>query len=238
MTATHGWGLSEQHLALDALVAFVDGELSPAARDRAAAHIARCPACAGDAATQRQARAEVRAAQAPAMSQHLLRALRSIPSETDIPGQPDELALTPEGQLVTVERQVRSVTALGRSAPLGSSTPLGLGRRLFAASPAPQEPTAHRHGPGRRTRQGAGVVFSGLVLGALAIMNLPTDHEQEPPVPQPQPQLPGGNYLPAAVPLSARQGTPALPTSATSVQPTMPAVAPPFSADPAGGSLP
>lgn len=236
MTATHGWGLAEQHLALDALVAFVDGELSPAARDRAAAHIACCPACASDAATQRQARAEVRAAQAPAMSPQLLRALRSIPSETDVPSQPDELALTPEGQLVTVERQVRSAAALGKGAPLGSSTPLGLGRRLFSASPAPQESAAPSHGPGRRTRQGAGVVFSGLVLGALAIMNLPTDHvEHESPVPQPP--SPGGN-LPVAVPLSARQGMPAIPTSAVSAQPPVPAGTQPFPTGSAGDSLP
>ena len=56
MTARRGWSLPE-HLALDALVAFVDGELSPSAYDRAAAHLAHCSACSAEAAAQRQARA-------------------------------------------------------------------------------------------------------------------------------------------------------------------------------------
>lgn len=241
MTATHGWGLPEQHLALDALVAFVDGELSPGARDRAAAHVARCPGCAADATAQRQARAEVRAAQAPAMSPQLLRTLRSIPGEADLPGQPDELALTPDGQLVTVERSARSVRPLGTGASLGSDTPLGRGRRLFAVSPEPPSNDAQRHSTGRRTS--AGVVFSGLVLGALALMNLPADRgEQE--APAPLPQLPGGNYLPAAVPFSAHQTTPMVPVrQSTSMTPPpvspaqqdVPADTPPF---PTGSNAP
>lgn len=225
MTETHGWGLSEQHLALDALVAFVDGELSPSARDRAAAHLVRCSACASDAAAQRQARAEVRAAQPPAMSAQLLRTLRSIPAEADIPGQPDELALTPDGQLVTVEHRARPVPPLGASAPLGSSAPFGWGRRLFPTSPGAGQRDVHRHGAGRRTRQGAGVVFSGLVLGALALMNLPTNREQE--APPPLPQLPEGHYLPAAVPNTAHQAMPTVPvrqqSTGTSPAPTRPA---------------
>lgn len=226
MTETDGWGLSEQHLALDALVAFVDGELSPGAIDRAAAHIARCSGCAADAAAQRQARAEVRTAQAPAMSPRLLRALRSIPSEADIPGQPDELALTPDGQLVTVERRTGPVPPLGANAPLGSSAPLGQGRRLFPAGSG--QPDTHRHGTGRRARQGAGVVFSGLVLGALALMNLPTDRG-EPEAPAPPPQWPRGNNLPAAVPSPVLQATPTVPTfqqSTRSVPPAIPADTP------------
>jgi anti-sigma factor RsiW len=64
---SRGWGMPEQHLALDAVVAFVDGELSAAARDRAASHLIRCTGCAAEAAAQRQARAAVRAAGAPHM---------------------------------------------------------------------------------------------------------------------------------------------------------------------------
>jgi hypothetical protein len=189
MTVWRGWGLPEQHLALDALVAFVDGELSPNAYDRAAAHLARCPACAADAAAQRQARAEVRSAQAPSMSPQLLRTLKSIPSDAELPSQPDELALTEEGQLVTVTRRDRA-DALGSSTRLGSSTPLG-GAQSFASSTplggqstdTTTEPRPSR-GSGRRSRQGASMVFSGLVLGALALMNIPADDE-EPPTPPP-----------------------------------------------------
>jgi repressor LexA len=44
----------EQHLVPHAVVAFVGDELSPGARERAAAHIARCSLCAAEVAIQRQ----------------------------------------------------------------------------------------------------------------------------------------------------------------------------------------
>jgi anti-sigma factor RsiW len=204
MTHTRGWGLSEQHLALDALVAFVDGELTPNARDRAAAHLARCPCCAADAAAQRQARAEVRAAEAPRVPSQLLQALQSIPAETDLHGQPEELGLTADGQLVTIQRRDRSVQRLGEQAALGSGTRLGQGQRLFGDQSG-TERHEQRHLTGRRTRQGASVVFSGLVLGALALVNVPTDTEQEPP-PSQAPLL-GDQYLPAAAPVSVARAS-------------------------------
>jgi hypothetical protein len=223
MTALRGWGLPEQHLALDALVAFVDGELTPSAYDRAAAHVARCPACAGEADAQRQARAEVRSAATPSMSPQLLQALQSIPSDADLPGQPDELALTEDGQLVAVARRDRAAGAFGTGAVLGSSTPLGGRQPLGSASPLGGEspnPDHPRHGRGRRTKQGAGVVFSGLVLGALALMNLPTDHRREPPTTEPRPFL-GGTHDGEVVPASAQQQTtaPRAPSSPGSAQP-------------------
>ena len=46
MTDLRGWGLPEQHLLPDAVVAFVDGELSSVAHERASAHIQRCGFCA------------------------------------------------------------------------------------------------------------------------------------------------------------------------------------------------
>ena len=199
MTARRGWGLSEQHLALDALVAFVDGELSANARDRAAAHLARCPSCAADAAAQRQARAAVRSASAPPISAGLLQALQSIPSSAELPAQPDGLAFTEEGQLVAINPGARP-GRFGSNAPIGSSTPLGGGRPL-GGEPGSAEARAAR---GRRT--GAGVVFSGLVLGALALVSFPDD--QLPPTdagPLPQP---GEAYDSALIPASARLSTP------------------------------
>ncbi|HKN95556.1 MAG TPA: hypothetical protein VJX10_00450, partial [Pseudonocardiaceae bacterium] len=70
MSERGGWSipaLPEAHLAPDAVVAFVDGELSAGAFDRAAAHIARCPLCAAEITVQRQARDAVQAAAAPRM---------------------------------------------------------------------------------------------------------------------------------------------------------------------------
>ncbi|GAA4841514.1 zf-HC2 domain-containing protein [Saccharopolyspora rosea] len=219
MTVLRGWGLPEQHLALDAIVAFVDGELSPNATDRAAAHLARCPACASDAAAQRQARAAVRAAGTPSISPSLLQALRAIPGCAELPAQPEGLALTEDGQLVTTER----THALGTSAALGSSRPLGH-RPLGSGSPFPGDsaeiaPPSRSRGVGRRTRQGAGVVFSGLVLGALALMNMPGNGGGQ-PAPGPSP-VPDGYLDNAVLPVSAhdpRPTTPEAPTSAAEPQ--------------------
>ncbi|GAA0537955.1 hypothetical protein GCM10011581_04820 [Saccharopolyspora subtropica] len=236
MTVLRGWGLSEQHLALDAIVAFVDGELSPSAHDRAAAHLARCPACTADAAAQRQARAAVRAAGTPSISPKLLQALRAIPTHAELPSQPDGLALTEDGQLVTVSRPDQA-KRFGGGAVLGSSTPLGGHQQpLGTASPFASDiarPPARR--VGRRTKQGAGVVFSGLVLGALALMNLPVDEDGK-PVPGPVP-LPGGAFPNAVIPASARDTLPpeptttAPPTSLVAAVPSPTTPAPTTSAD-------
>ncbi|HET9143533.1 zf-HC2 domain-containing protein [Actinophytocola sp.] len=154
-----GWGLPEQHLMPDAVVAFVDGELSLTACDRATSHIARCPYCAAEITAQRQARAAVQSADSPPVPAGLLASLRAIPQEVELPGSPDGLAVTEDGQLVAVQRPDRAGgVPFGTSVPLGSSPKLGEGRAVLGRF-------------GRRTAQGAGVVVSGLVLGALALVN-------------------------------------------------------------------
>ncbi|MFC4004261.1 zf-HC2 domain-containing protein [Prauserella oleivorans] len=161
MSEHRGFGLGESHLLPDAVVAFVDNELSLGAHERAAAHIARCPGCAADVHAQRQARAAVRRAQAPAMSPGFLASLRSIPEHTDLGTTPDHLAISADGQLVAVQRPDR-VAGL-RSAPLGSSAPLGQSGNVLGSG--------ERLGSGRRrAAQGPGVVVSGLVLSALALV--------------------------------------------------------------------
>lgn len=243
MTALRGWGFAEQHLALDALVAFVDGELSPNAYDRAASHLARCPACAADATAQRQARTAVRSAAAPSMSPQFLQALQSIPCDAELPAQPDGLALTQDGQLVTVTRRDRAATMLGAGPVLGSSTPLGGGQQpLGSGSPlggtAPDAAAEHPQptkDASRRTRQGAGVVFSGLVLGALAFINVPADEQRQPVTNMPHPFADGSaSFGNAVVPASARLPMPtsistgAIPTAAipTAGRPTAGSEAP------------
>lgn len=71
-----------QHLAVDALVAFVDGELGPVASERAASHLSGCPSCAAEVAVQRHTRSLVRSAPCPQVPASLLAALRSIPLTT------------------------------------------------------------------------------------------------------------------------------------------------------------
>jgi anti-sigma factor RsiW len=155
VTDERGWGLSGQHLLPDVVVAFVDGELSPTAQDRASSHVAKCSVCAAEIAAQRQAASAVHAANTFSAPAGLLANLRAIPDQVEIPEMPDGLAMTQDGQLVAVQRPDR-VPALGGTAPLGTSTKLGEGRAVLGRR------------PGRRAAQGAGVVVSGLVLGALA----------------------------------------------------------------------
>ncbi|WP_197321378.1 anti-sigma factor [Saccharomonospora sp. NB11] len=166
MTVGKGWGMAESHLLPDAVVAFVDQELSLAAQERAAAHLAHCPRCAAEVAAQRSASAAVRQARTPSISAGFLASLREIPQTVDLPNSPDQLAVGSDGQVMAVQRPDRVAGlrdglppgALGTSAPLGTSpTVLGSGPRLFG-------------GRGRRAGQGAGVVVSGLVLGALALV--------------------------------------------------------------------
>lgn len=155
MTDERGWGLSEQHLLPDVVVAFVDGELSPTAHDRVSSHMAKCPTCASEIKAQRQAASAVQSASTFSAPAGLLASLRAIPEQIEIPEMPDGLAVTRDGQLVAVQRPDR-VAALGGTAPLGTSTKLGEGRAVLGRR------------PGRRAAQGAGVVVSGLVLGAIA----------------------------------------------------------------------
>lgn len=153
-----GWQLPESHLLPDAVVAFVDGELSVGANERAAAHIMSCACCAAEVDAQRQVRAAMHESHVPSMPAGLLANLCSIPDNTDLPTAPDNLAVTEDGQLVAVQRPERMPigTPLG-TAPLGSSTPLG-SAGIGAARKA-----------NRRAVHGAGVVVSGLVLSALAL---------------------------------------------------------------------
>lgn len=225
MTASRGWGFTDQHLALDALVSFVDGELTASAHDRAAAHVARCPTCCAEAAVQRNARTAVRSAGAPEMSPRLLDALRDIPTSTEMPDQPEGLALSEDGQFMTINRRdsrtrLGSGPVLGSSAPLGSGTPLGGGpvegtSAEFGDDSRAGDAHPHSSKHGKRTRQGASVMFSGLVLGALALINLPADEQQRPSSIEPRTPHPGGTYnhdtLPAShsVPATGEEKPPA-----------------------------
>lgn len=67
------------HLTLDAVVAYADGEMSMLSFQRAAAHVARCPQCEAEVRAQMMARSWLRSAETPAMPTGLLDTLRSIP---------------------------------------------------------------------------------------------------------------------------------------------------------------
>jgi len=67
------------HLNLDAIVAYADGEMTMGAFQRAAAHVSRCPQCESEVSQQVLARSWLRAAGAPSMPTSLLDTLKSIP---------------------------------------------------------------------------------------------------------------------------------------------------------------
>ncbi|MGH3751779.1 MAG: anti-sigma factor family protein [Pseudonocardiaceae bacterium] len=114
-----------QHLAVDAVVAFVDGELAAAARDRAAEHLTACQSCAAEVAGQRQARSVMRAARCPQAPAGLLAVLRDIPHTAGLPGTPE---VTADGTVAEVAAPNRPpVSPLGSAAPLGTSQRWGTG---------------------------------------------------------------------------------------------------------------
>jgi len=124
-----------QHLVVDAVVAFVDGELGAAARDRAAQHLIACQSCAAEVAGQRQARSVMRAAQCPQAPAELLAVLRDIPHTVDLPETPDGLAVTADGTVVKVADPSRSpASPLGAAAPLGTSQRWGTGSSVLGRS--------------------------------------------------------------------------------------------------------
>lgn len=72
---------STEHLAAEAVAAYVDGELRMGAYMRAAQHIALCPECAAEVEAQQQARGALRRSGEIPMPNSLLGLLSQIPLE-------------------------------------------------------------------------------------------------------------------------------------------------------------
>jgi hypothetical protein len=102
--------------------------------------------------SQGQARKALRTAGGPCLPSALLSSLRSIPQEADLPGPPPGLAISADGQLVSMLRPEP-------------------GFRSEIATPthhAVPRPPASRPTPSHRMlRVGTGVATAGLALGAL-----------------------------------------------------------------------
>jgi len=77
----------DDHLSLDVVVAYADGEMSLTAYQRAAAHVMKCPSCAADVAEQTAASQYLRQARMPTMPGSLFDALKSIPIAAPQAGQ-------------------------------------------------------------------------------------------------------------------------------------------------------
>lgn len=83
---------STDHLSIEAVAAYVDGELPMKAHLRAASHLSLCPQCASEVDAQGQARAALRDSCPVTMPSTLMGLLSQIPQST-----PDE-PLPPPGR--------------------------------------------------------------------------------------------------------------------------------------------
>ncbi|MGH3941975.1 MAG: anti-sigma factor family protein [Pseudonocardiaceae bacterium] len=187
---------AHQHLAVDAVVAFVDGELGAGARNRAAEHVAVCQSCAAEVVGQRHARSVVRSAGYPQIPADLLATLRDIPQTADLSAVPDGLAVTDDGTVVTAADPGRaSMASLSGTAPLGQGPRWGSGSSILGRSMLGRSMLGRRIG-----RTGAGAVVSGLVLGAL-IMTMLENPDIDSARPQPEgpsvPAFPAPSIVPA-----------------------------------------
>jgi anti-sigma factor RsiW len=78
--------VGESHLAQEAIVAYVDDELSAGATGRAARHLERCAQCRTAVQAQREAKAALLDSSDVAVPGDLLSRLRAIPFTADVPG--------------------------------------------------------------------------------------------------------------------------------------------------------
>jgi len=143
------WG--QTHLALDALVAFVDDELSPVARRRALTHLAGCTDCAAEVIAQTQARIALRTGTAPTASSSLLLSLRAIPDRTELPAAPAGLAVAADGRLVAPRPEPVRRPTMDRRARVGAGavvSGLALGALVLTGTSGSASPGPVRTAPG------------------------------------------------------------------------------------------
>jgi hypothetical protein len=206
---TPDWG--QDHLSSDAIVAYVDDELASGPHLRATQHLAQCHECAAQVVAQGQARSALRMADCPSLPTSLLSSLRSIPQDTDLPAPPAGLAVTPDGQFVSVLRPECPMPELG--APRGSTR-----RQADSVTIAP----SHGRRPPRGLRVGTGVAVSGLAIGAIAFA-LPTEAGAPSDAAPPAGEVRGGVVSPVdarlQLPPAPQAVPPAAPTSAPAPAP-------------------
>ena len=82
---------STEHLSIEAIAAFVDGELRMNAHLRAAHHLSLCAQCAAEVDVQRQARSALRDSRPINVPTSLLGTLTQIPNQSDDVCPADEL---------------------------------------------------------------------------------------------------------------------------------------------------
>jgi anti-sigma factor RsiW len=179
--------LHEVHLAEEAVVAYVDGLLSPSAAARAERHLVGCAECCADVAAQREMRSFLRGSGGPALPTGLMSRLLDVPMTADLGSGPLDAELVVDGDRIgwaaptrrapsgprLVER-TRTVEPVGAGAPIGAMA--AVARRPVAAAPSSRP--SGSSGPGRpavgmprrlrRHRRGLAVSLAGLAFGVIA----------------------------------------------------------------------
>lgn len=178
------------HLALEAVVAYVDCELSPAAQARATAHLDACAQCAADVAVQRTVKTWLASSAGPELSDSMLTRLRQIPFTTDL--QPPGMALAMHGDQLLWSRRDRAVGAAVEpvtSPPAADQAPPGpvYGAGQAGVAPPDRRLPGRPEGPTRpenrsparssvrlrRLRRGLFGAVAGLTAGVLATAAVP-----------------------------------------------------------------
>jgi anti-sigma factor RsiW len=132
--------LPDVHLAGEAVAAYVDGALSPTARDRAERHLHSCAECRAVIDAQREAKVLLAAALDPEMPTSLLTRLRDIPMTADLGGS--DIVYAIDGEELAWTRVPASpvspdVRFYGQVSPLPLPAPA---RSASAAAPASSWP--------------------------------------------------------------------------------------------------
>ncbi len=104
---------STEHLASEAVVAYVDGELTMTAHQRAAAHLGTCPECAAEVDGQQRARSAVRSAAPLAVPAGLQSLLCGIP-QSQQRTRPQQVAQRQVPQRQVPQQQVTRERSPGR----------------------------------------------------------------------------------------------------------------------------
>ncbi|WP_111765497.1 anti-sigma factor family protein [Nakamurella deserti] len=154
-------GFFTDHLNLDTVVAYVDGELSLVAFQRAAAHVTSCPQCAAEVDVQASARDFLRSASSPSMPSSLSAALCSIPVALPAAGRAPGIGVDSlTGHPIRVTHVRRDVTRSRRLRLGAGALVVGIAAGAFATASAPVDdapvgpdgsrpvlPAAHQPGP-------------------------------------------------------------------------------------------
>ncbi len=187
------WG--EAHLTLEAVVAYVDGELAPGPHERATRHLDHCTDCAAEVVDQRQARTALRGADCPSLPSSLMSSLCAIPQSTDLPPPPAGLSVDEQGEFVTMQRSVPRPSRRSRRMRLGAGAAvsgLAIGALAFGVPASGSLP-----GPGA----GPTAAFGP---GAAPVARFAATPAPNPAAPPAAPGAPRSTMLNASLPTDGR----------------------------------